>query len=213
VAIPGAAAAAARAARRLLNGVHVSPQPRGVVGHIDLDVARIDLRPPLEGFLDLRLNALRAHRRRNFDVVQHAGHPADLADHPLNFAALVVVLDLTVQRDQAVFHPGAYLALGDLHIPLQDVRDRPGDVRVVPWRTSRLDFQVVGYGLDPIHPLRCPGSGQFLGEARNVAGQGHCSVHDGRTDGIGLDDLRVPAQLLDDVISDLSIGFHQLTFG
>ena len=50
--------------------------------------------------------------------------PADVVDRPLDLALLVGVVHVAVQRDPAVLHPGVHLPLRDLHVPLQDVRDR-----------------------------------------------------------------------------------------
>ena len=111
-------------------------QFRGVVRYLDADVTRVDLRFALEGLLDHLLDLRRARGRPDRDRIGHTDDAADLADHPLDFAALVIVLDLAIQRDPAVFHPGVDPALGDLHIPLQHVCDRPGDVRVVPRRAG-----------------------------------------------------------------------------
>ena len=44
----------------LREGMHVPVQPRGVVGHLDAYVPRVDLRLALESRLDDGLDALRA---------------------------------------------------------------------------------------------------------------------------------------------------------
>jgi hypothetical protein len=66
--------------------------------------------------------------------------------------------------------PGVDLPLGHLHVPLQDVRDGPGDVGVVPRCAGQLDPQIVGHSLDPVHPLRGPGCGQPFRVGRDVTG-------------------------------------------
>jgi hypothetical protein len=162
-----------RRGARLPHRVHVPVELGGVVGHLDLDVPRVHLGLAPERLLDGRLDGLRAGRRPDGDEVPHPGHPADVVDHPLDLALLVVVVHLAVERDPAVLHPGVHLPLRDLHVPLQDVRDRPGDVGVVPRRPGELHLQVVGHGLDPVDPFGRPGRGQLLGVARHVAGQRH----------------------------------------
>src|ERR1700757_2900531 len=79
---------------------------------------------------------------------------------------------------------------GDLHVPLQDVRDGPGDVGVVPPRAVQLDLQVVGHRLDSIHALGGSGGGQPLRVGRDVTGQGHRAILNRDADGFRLDDLR-----------------------
>ena len=86
-----------------------------------------------------------------------------------------------------------------------------GEVGVVPRRAGQLDLQVVGHRLDPVHPLGGPGGGQPLRVGRDVTGQGHRSVGDRDADSVRLGYLRVPPQFVDDVIPDLTVGFHQLT--
>src|ERR1700761_3168697 len=93
----------------LVDRVHVTVQLRGMVGHPHADVARVDLSLALEGVLDHFLDLLRARRRLDRDGVCHADHSADLANHPLDFAPLVVVTDLAVERDPAVLHPACTL--------------------------------------------------------------------------------------------------------
>jgi hypothetical protein len=75
----------------------------------------------------------------------------------------------------------------------QDVRDRGRDVRVVPRRAVQLDRQVVGYGLDPVDPFRGAFSGQLLGVALGMPGQGHRAVLDRYADGLGMRYLRPTA--------------------
>src|ERR1700735_499911 len=89
--------------------------------------------------------------------------------------------------------------------------DTPGDVGVVPRRAGQLDLQVVGHRLDPVHALGGPGRGQPLCVGRDVTGQGHRAVLNRDADGVRLGDLRVPLQLVDDVIPDLTVGFHLFT--
>ena len=141
----------------------------------------------------------------------HAYDSSDVADHPLDLVPLVLVLDLAFQRDPAVRHPGLHLPFGDPHVPLQDVRDGPGDVGVVPRRAGQLDLQVVSHRLDPVHALGGPGGGQHLRVGRDVTGQGHRAVLNRDADGFRLGDLRVPLQFVDDVFPDLTVGFHLLT--
>src|ERR1700760_1227156 len=196
---------------RLVQRVHVPIELRRVVGYLDLDVAGIDLRLALEGVLDNGLDLLRAHRGLDRDEVRHAYDSPDVADHPLDFAPLVLVLDFAFERDPPGRYPGVDLALGDLHVPLQDVRDGPGDVGVVLWRAGQLDLQFVSHRLDPVNPLRGLRSGQPLRVGRDVTGQGYRSVGDRDADGVRVGYLRVPLQFLDDVIPDLTVGFHQFT--
>src|SRR5260370_1251150 len=90
-----------------LQGVHVSVESRGVVGHFHPDMARVDLRLALEGVLDGCLDALRAGRRADGDEVRHSDHPPEMADHPLDLAALESVLHFPLEGDPAGLHPGS----------------------------------------------------------------------------------------------------------
>src|SRR6202012_112308 len=117
---------------RLVQRVHVPVELGGVIRYLDLDVPGIDLRLALEGILDHGLDLLRAYRRLDRDKVRHAYDSSDVTDPSLALVPLVLVLDLAFQRDPAVRHPGVHLSPGDLHVPLEDMRDGPGDVGVVP---------------------------------------------------------------------------------
>jgi hypothetical protein len=55
---------------------HVPVELRGVVGHLDLDVPRVNLGLAPERLLDRRLDGLRAGRRPDGDEVPHPGHTA-----------------------------------------------------------------------------------------------------------------------------------------
>jgi hypothetical protein len=46
-----------------------------------------------------------------------------MPDHSFDLAALILKLDLTVEDDPAVPHPGLHLAVGHVHVPFQDVRN------------------------------------------------------------------------------------------
>src|SRR5579871_3131651 len=99
---------------RLLQRMHVTVELGGVVRYLNPDVARVDLRLALEGFLNHGLDALRAGRWVDDDVICHADHSAHLADHPLDLVALEAPFHLAVERDPAAFHPGVHLPLGNL---------------------------------------------------------------------------------------------------
>src|SRR5579875_1364330 len=195
----------------LREGMHVPVQPRGVVGHVDPDVPGVDLRLALESLLDDGLDALRAGGRADGDGVRDPDDPTDLADHPLDLPALEFVVHLAIQRHPAVLDPGVYPPLGDLHVVLQNVRDRRGDVGVVARRAGQFDLQIIGHGLDPVNPLRRPCGGELFGEAGNGPGQRHRPIRDRDADGVGIGYLRIPLQLVDDVVPDLRVGFHALT--
>ena len=87
---------------RLVQRVNVPVELRRMVGYLDPDVAGIDLRFALEGVLDHGLDLLRAHRRLDRDEVRHVHHSPDVADHPLDFVPLVLVLDFAFERDPPV---------------------------------------------------------------------------------------------------------------
>src|ERR1700689_437299 len=95
----------------LLQRMHVTVELGRVVGYLNLDVARVDLRLALEGFLDQGLDALRAGRWLDDDVICHADHSAHLTDHPLDLVALEAPFHLAVEHDPATFHPGVHLPL------------------------------------------------------------------------------------------------------
>src|ERR1700722_4336766 len=59
-------------------------------------------------------------------------------------------------------------------------------------------------------PPRGPGGAQPLRIARDLPGQGHRPVGDRHADRVRARYPRVPLQFLDDVIPDLSVGFHHL---
>jgi uncharacterized protein (DUF2267 family) len=146
----------------LAHGVHVAEQPGGVVGHLDLDVPGVDLGLALERLLDLRLDVRRIRRRPDADQVGHADHPADVTHHPLDLVPLVFKVDVALEGNPALFHPGVYPSLRDPHVPFQDVRDRPGNVGVVPPGAGQPDVEVVGDGLDAVDALGRAGTGQLL---------------------------------------------------
>src|SRR5260221_10484186 len=159
-----------------LQGMDVSVEFRGVVGHFHPDMARVHLGLAPEGVLDRFLDPLRLYRRGHGDGVRHADHAPDLADHPLDFAALEGELNFALEGDPAALHPGTDAAFGDLDVIFQVVGDRRGDVGVVARRAGEPDLQVVGYGLDPVDPFRGPGRCQFLDVGGRVPGQGHGPV-------------------------------------
>jgi hypothetical protein len=68
--------------------VHLPVEPGGVVGHLDPDLARIDLGLTLEGFLDLCVHLDRTHGWGEAEGVGDADHPAHVADHALDLVAL-----------------------------------------------------------------------------------------------------------------------------
>jgi hypothetical protein len=76
----------------------VSVQGRGVVVHLDPDLPGIHFRLAPECFLDLGLNRAGASRWRGSDVVGDADRAADVADHALDLAALILVVRLTQPR-------------------------------------------------------------------------------------------------------------------
>ncbi len=110
---------------------------------------RVDLGVTPEGFLDLRLYLVRADPRNDEDVVRNADDSPDVPYDPLNLVPLVCVLDFAVEHHPSGSDLRVYLALGDLGIPLQDMCDCTGDIRVGPWLSGKTDLDLVGDRPDP----------------------------------------------------------------
>jgi hypothetical protein len=192
--------------------VDVPVETRGVVGVGDADVTGVYLGLALEGFFDLGLHLAWADLRRDDDVVADAHHTAHVLDHPLDLKPLVLPFHLPVERYPAGSHQRTYLALGNLGV-IQDVGDRPGDVRVVARFPGGLDCQLIGDGLDAVHPRGGTDRRELLRVGRHGAREGYRPVLDGDADSIRIGHLRVPPQLLDDFFPDLAVGFHRLPLG
>ncbi len=181
-----------------------------MIARLHPDVACVDFGLALECLLDLRLYPLWGDRRGDDDRVRHAGDPPDVAHHPLDLAALEIVVDLSLECHPAVLDAGLGLAGGDLDVPVQDAGNRRGDLGVVPRRPGQPHLQVIGHRLDSVDAPGGPLGGKFLGVGRRVAGQGDCPVRYRYPDGFGVGYLRIPSQLADDVVSDLIVGLHRL---
>jgi hypothetical protein len=85
-----------------------------------------------------------------------------------------------------------YLALGNLGVVIQDVGDRPGNVRVVARFPGGLDCQLIGDGLDAVHPRGGTDRRELLRVGRHGARDGYRPVLDGDADSIRIGHLRVP---------------------
>lgn len=123
----------------------------------------IDPSLALECLLDLLSHPIRGHRRDDLDSILDTDDAPHVPHHPLNFAALKVVVDASLEYHPAFLDPSLDLASWDLHIPVQGVRNRPRDVRVIPRQSGQLyfcTFRSLATALTPhlagLSP-RCPG--------------------------------------------------------
>jgi hypothetical protein len=194
----------------LVQGVHVPVEPGGVVGDLDLDVAGIDFGDTLELLLDLLLDPPRGDRWPDRDQVDHVDDAAHVADHPLDFPALVVMVDLSLEGDDAGLHAGLDPVRGNFHVPFQYMGDRPGDVIVGARQARQPDLQVIGDRLDAVYALGGLGRGELLGITRHMPGQRDRPVLDGYADGVRVGYLGIPLQLTDNVFPDLAVAFHKM---
>ena len=94
--------------------------------------------------------------------------------------------------------------------PLEGVRDRFGDVGIIPGVAGQVDLQFVGHGRDSVDAFGGADRIQLLciagGMARECHGARYCRNADRRSVDSGF-----PAQLVDYGVLQFPVGFHRIS--
>jgi hypothetical protein len=137
----------------------------------------------------------------DLDVVRHAGDAIHARDVVEREVALVLEVDVALERDPAVLDVDVEVVARDLGVPAQPLQSRAADLRVLPAVLVEQSYVELVQHVDDA--ARAPGvghGGPLLGEAADGPPEGH------RGDLVGVREARVARQLGANVVDDPAVG-------
>ena len=171
------------------------------------------MRATIERRFDLGLDAARLDARADADLVDHTLDAVQVADTGFRSVSDERPLDVAGERDPAVLDHELDRILRNRNIPVDGIRGRLGDLRVIALvRPGQDHVDVHRDALDAGDALRCAFGRPLLRVAVHVARQGSHPLRYLDANAAGVH-RRLPIELVQDVFLKLTISFHGLFLG
>jgi len=169
---------------------------------------RIELGVTTERRLDQRLDLGDRGPGPHDDLVQHAAHPAQVADHRLGDHPLGMPVDIPLQGDPALDHRDLDATFRHARPAREGIGRHSGDVGVGGHALAvGPDLEAVGDRPHAVDALGDPLGGDLIAEGRHGPGERHDPVMDRDADLPRMDTL-FPEECVINVAPKLCIGIH-----